>query len=93
MRFDGTINIPTVVTVFALATTGFGAFANIKEIQSSNKQAIGSLREADIRHELALRELKADAGGPLAEIKQDIKELRSDIKEVRSEIRAEFKKR
>jgi predicted nucleic acid-binding Zn-ribbon protein len=93
MKFDGTINIPTVVTVMALATTGIGAFYNVKEIQSNNQQAILSLKEADMRHEAALRELKADSGGPLAEIKQDIKELRADIKEVRAEIRAEFKKR
>ena len=93
MKFDGTINIPTVVTVFALATTGIGAFFNVKETQAMNQLAIVTLKEADVRHESALRELKADAGGPLAEIKQDIKDLRADIKEVRSEIRAEFKKR
>lgn len=93
MKFDGTINIPTVVTVFAMATTGIGAFYNVKEIQAGALQSIATLKESDLRHEAALRDLKADAGGPLAEIKQDIKDLRGDIKEVRSEIRAEFKKR
>ena len=93
MKFDGTINIPTVVTVLAMAGSGISAFVSVRDVQTGNQQAIANLREADMRHELALRELKADSSGPLAEIKQDIKDLRSDIKEVRSELRAEFKKR
>ena len=92
MKFDGTINIPTVVTVLALAGSGISAFYSVKEVQASNSQAIAVLKEADSRHEVALRELKADSGGPLADIKADIKELRSEIREVRAEIRAELKK-
>lgn len=92
MKFDGTINIPTVVTVLGIALTGLGAFYNVKESQSINTLAIVTLKESDVRHELALRELKAEAGGPLSEIKQDIKDLRADIKEVRAEIRDQFKR-
>lgn len=92
MKFDGTINIPTVVTVLALAFSGISAFYSVKEVQSNNSQSIAALEKADSRHETQLRELKADSGGPLAEIKQDIKDLRTEIREVRAEIRAELKR-
>lgn len=93
MKFDGTINIPTVVTVLGIAVTGLGAFFNLKEAQALNSQKIEVLQQADQRHESQLRELKSEQGGPLAEMKQDIKDLRQDVKEVRNEIRAELKRR
>lgn len=92
MKFDGTINIPTCVTVLALSVSGIGAFYNVKEVHTTNTAAIAVLKEADARHESALRELKADGNGPLADIKADIKELRAEIREVRAEIRAELKR-
>lgn len=83
MKFDDTISIPTAFAIAALAVAGIGAFYNVKEAGAVDHQAIYSLREANLRQDVALAALKADSVGTLAEIKGDLKDLRVTMGDVK----------
>lgn len=80
MRFENTITLGNVLTAITMALAGAAAWTNMTERVTRIEQVQSSLRAADERHELDLRDIKSDNRQVLLEIKADIKDLRIELR-------------
>lgn len=80
-RFDGTINIPTIVTLAAALVAGIQTYNSLDRRTENNTKDIMSLQAQHLRFEQALTSARSDQAVQVQQVKT---EIRSDLSEIKS---------
>jgi hypothetical protein len=83
MKFENSVTLGNILTALSMALAGTAAWTNMSERIAHIEQKQLGAREADLRHEAAIAEMKKENRDVLLEIKTDIKEIRLDLKKAK----------